>query len=349
MDFKKKKIGILTFHKATNPGAYLQCFALVKVLQNFDYDVEVINYINTKHIFDEYKGSFMVKNPIFLIENIIKILKFNKDCKKFPLSKIYFTKKKTFGKYYDVIVVGSDIVWDFKNLAYGIDLVYFGYFLNTKKLISYAVSFGAINKEEMIPDIIKKGIQKFKKISVRDTNSADIIKKIGIRDVQVVVDPTLLYDFSGDEIDCNLSDFILVYAFCIEDYQKDQIKKFAKEKCLKIVAITYKQNWCDKNVVALGPFEWLGYFKKAKYVFTSTFHGTLFSIKYKKNFVTIPNNSINNKIRYILDTLNLNNRIWNEKEKLDDIINNNIDYTKVGVSLNKLTEDSLKFLNEAIN
>ena len=38
------KIGILTFHRAHNYGAVLQCYALQEILQRLGYDVYVIDY-----------------------------------------------------------------------------------------------------------------------------------------------------------------------------------------------------------------------------------------------------------------------------------------------------------------
>lgn len=40
------KVGILTFHTATNYGAVLQCYALQTALEKCGYTVEVINYQN---------------------------------------------------------------------------------------------------------------------------------------------------------------------------------------------------------------------------------------------------------------------------------------------------------------
>jgi polysaccharide pyruvyl transferase WcaK-like protein len=342
------KVGILTFHDGINHGAYLQCLALTKVISGFGHEVEIINYKNFKHWFNEYKCFLKTKRPNLLLKNIIKITKFKKEQKLFPLSKFTFFRKRISQKYYNAIVVGSDIVWNFRNPLFGFDPIYFGYFLNTDKLISYAASFGAIKKEEIIPDYVKAGLSKFSKISVRDLNSLEIVRQLGRLDVNLVLDPTFLYDFTDHKINCDKSDFILIYTYLINTDQITQIKKFAMKKGLKIIAVAYNQPWCNENVIATSPFEWLGYFRKAKHVVTSTFHGTIFSIKYKKNFITIPNIKIDNKIKYILDMLDLNHRVWYKNVELEDVFNKRIKYDKVNYKLKEHIKNSLKFLRKAL-
>jgi len=342
------KVGILTFHDGINHGAYLQCLALLKIISNIGYEVEVINYKNFRHWLNEYKCFLMVKNPNLLFKNIIKIIKFKKEQKQFPLSKFTFSGSHVAQNFYDRIVVGSDIVWNFKNPLFGFDPIYFGHFLNTNKLISYAASFGAIDKGEFIPEYAKIGLGRFNEISVRDLNSLEIVKQLGRTDGKIVLDPVFLYDFAEHEINCNKSDFILVYGHLRNTNNIAQLKKFALKNGLKTIAVAYYQSWCDENIVAVSPFEWIGYFKKAKYIVTSTFHGTIFSIKYNKNFITIPNVYIYNKIEYILNLLELRHRIGGKEVKLDDIFTKKIDYTEINRKLNKHIIDSLGFLNKAL-
>lgn len=344
----KMRIGILTFHNGINHGAYLQCFALTKVISNFGYEVEVVNYKNFKHWVNEYKCFLITKHPNLLFNNIIKIIKFKKEQKLFPLPEFTFSRKQISQKYYNAMVVGSDIVWNFKNPLFGFDPIYFGHSLNTDKLISYAASFGAIKKDEIIPGYVKVGLRRFNKISVRDLNSLEIIKRLGRLDAKIVLDPTFLYDFTEHEINCDKSNFILVYTYLINTNQITQLRKFAIKNGLKIIAVSYNQLWCDENVVAISPFEWLGYFRKAKYVVTSTFHGTIFSIKYRKNFITIPNIYTDDKVKYILDSLDLGHRVWYENVKLEDVFNGKIEYVEVNCKLSEHIEDSLRFLQEAL-
>ena len=146
------KIGILTFHEGINHGGFFQAFSTYSFLKSEGYDVEIINYKNKTHWLTEYKAFLVTKNPKRLISNIKKIFAFKKDQKSMNLGP--FTKDiSRIKENYDVIVVGSDIVWNYEWDFLGKDPVYFGHGLNAKKWVSFAPSFGAVDCEKTsIPD-----------------------------------------------------------------------------------------------------------------------------------------------------------------------------------------------------
>lgn len=343
------EIGILTFHDGINHGAYLQCYALMKTIEDMGHNVTIINYKNRNHWLNEYKCFLFTKNPVLLLRNIIKIAKFKRSHNEFNLTPFTFFHEKTSAEHFDAIVIGSDIVWDFKNFLVGFDPIYFGHYLNTDKLISYAASFGAIGVGDDPPSQVINGLSRFHSISVRDKNSKDTVKKICNREAKIVLDPTFLYDFSGQESLPNYEKFILVYAFFIPEDEITRIKQFARERGLKLIGIGYRRPWCDINKVAVDPFEWLGYFKKADFVVTSTFHGTIFSIKYNKSFCISMNDAIRNKVKSILINLSLEDRVISSKQNLEDILCKEIDYHNVNTKIDHLVRHSKEFLEEALN
>jgi len=285
------EIGILTFHDSINPGAYLQAFALMNIVKNFGYEVEIINYKNKTHWFREYGGLLISKHPIAVFLNIKKILKYKKCHKRFNLNPknlvLNSTKLKT--DKYDVIIVGSDIVWDYKRPHLGSDPIYFGKGLYPKKLVSYGASFGSVNKDDNPPNFVIDGFKKFSSISARDENSKDIVKKLAGIDAEIVLDPTFLFDFSEYEVLPKEKDYLLVYDTYLSNSAIDKLKDFSRQKKIQTIAINFKQKWCDKNIILVDPFEWLGFFKNAAYVVTSRTHGTIFSIKYNTNFAVVDN------------------------------------------------------------
>jgi hypothetical protein len=344
------KIGILTFHDGINHGAYLQCYSLMKVLQRKYQDVNVINYKNINHWLAEYRVFLIRKNPILALRNIVKIYKFHKVHKKFNLDKLTFSRKKIFRTKYDAIIVGSDIIWNYKNVLFGFDPIYFGDGLNTNNLISYAASFGAITVNDTPPDDVIHGLNIFRQVSVRDNNSKKLVEKYISKEAQVVLDPTFLYDFSGEEVLPEHCNFIMIYAFYMPDNIKQEIQNFAAKNNLLTVSVGYPNSWCDKNIVTADPFEWLGYFKEAKFVVTSTFHGTIFSIKYNKKFVTIGNEPINNKVIHLLAKTNLMNVLIKEGDsEITSKLESDYHYDKVNANLREEVEKSKMFLFGAIN
>ncbi|MFC2135298.1 polysaccharide pyruvyl transferase family protein [Bacteroidota bacterium] len=342
------KIGILTFHDGINHGAYLQCYSLMRVLSSEGHDVEIINYKNFKHWFTEYRVFLLRKNPLLAIRNYSKIRKFHKAHEKFNLSAITFSHSKVSKSHYDAVIVGSDIVWNYENPLFGFDKLYFGHGLNADKLISYAASFGAVTKESLPPSDVTTGLKKFDSISVRDNNSRDLVKTYIDRDAEVVLDPTFLSNFSGEEVLPEENNFILVYAFMMPEKIKEQVKEFARKNNKRIIAVAYPQSWCDKNLGTVDPFEWLGYFKKADYVLTSTFHGTLFSLKYQKQFCTIGNIAINNKAIHILNKVGLIEYLIQKDETVEQILSSQINYDDVNTKLQPEIDRSMSFLLGAL-
>ena len=343
------KIGILTFHDGINHGAYLQCYGLYKTIKNLGYDVKVINYKNFKHWWKEYKCFLWTKNPKFLIANIRKILKFKVEQKNISKTIFTFSHEKVKREEFDIIVIGSDMVWNYKTYLVGFDPVYFGYYLNAKRIFSYAASFGDIDNDNSVPREIINGINNFSRISVRDENSLKILRRITYKPVKLVLDPIFLYPYSEEEKICKYNNFILIYAYNMSFDQIKQIRNFANKKNLNIIAIAYNQPWCDKNIIAVSPFEWLGFFRKANYIITSSFHGTIFSIKYEKQFITLPNININNKIEYVLKISGLKNRIFQNQSNIEKLLNSPINYKIINQKISKHIMESKKYLEESIN
>lgn len=344
---KKLKVGILTLHSGINHGTYLQCYALYKTLNNLGYDVEIINYKNFMNWIKEYKIFLLTKNIKNLVNNIKKIKKFKKNHKKLELGELLFTHKGVYKKYYNVIVVGSDEVWNFKNPLVGYDALYFGHNLNSDKIIAYSPSFGNLTIKDKFPPYVTKGLKRFHAISLRDKNSQIIIEKLLGYKPEITLDPTFLYNFFGEEIQPNYKNYILIYGSGFDDRHVREIKKFGKKHNKKIISIAYKNKWCDINVIALGSFEFLGYFKNSDYIITNTFHGTIFSIIYKKQFVSIPNRDKKNKIISFMKLLSLKNILINDDLTL--ILYKKIEYNTIIEKIEFLRKKSLRYLMENIN
>lgn len=343
------KIGILTYHDGINHGAYFQAYALYNFIKSNGFDVEIINYKNKRHWFLEQKAFLFTRRPFVLFNNIKKIFKFKKAHKKMQLSEFTTDKNKLKTEKYDIIVIGSDTVWNYEEDFLGKDDIYFSLGLKTKKIISYAPSAGYVNLNNSIPDYVKNGLKKFDHISVRDKCTLNLVEKaIGVK-AEVVLDPTFIYDVKGEEIESNINNpYLLVYSYNMRANEIYSTIQFAKKNNLLLVSIGYSNPWCDLNIIDVGPFEWLGYFKSAEYVVTSTFHGTIFSIKYEKIFVTSSNKNIKDKLETILDEIGLSSRLI-ENTDVGDVLSENINYDQINKKLNERISESANYLLGAIN
>lgn len=365
-----KKMGILTFWNVPNYGAFLQAYALQKVLERRypEYEVRQIPYLNSKHYSVYYSNSirqnyrYWILNPKFYLALLDK---------KDKNTKVEQTQK--FLEYYDmipnfsgttreninelsldVLVLGSDIIWDYTVPFFGNDRYLFGVGIDAKNKLSYAPAFGSVAEKQMVPNYVKKGLRELKAISVRDDKSAKIVELILGRKAKVVLDPTLLWDFKNDvNIPKPLdSDYIVVYgSFFTEDLVKGA-KRYAKDNGLKLICLSSlddRFDWCDQIVDQdeMTPFEWVGYFKHASAVMTCTYHGLIFSIIFEKRIVFNMTEFIYNKSGSFIKEIGLKEVLMDYSD-FDAKINWNWDYSAVYSKLNLMKEYSIDFLDSAI-
>lgn len=355
------KIGIITFHNALNYGAVLQTYALQKSLQNLGYDVDVINYSN-KNIGKKVKApqikqyhnyaKFLCDRHMFFIAEEKR-----KKIERFTLNYLQLTQSvkqeelKNIGKNYDIIFVGSDQVWNDK--ITGNDDTYYLDFISGNKRCSYAASIG--NSEipfENIPRI-KKFLDNFKAISVREITAQKALKEqLGI-DAEQVLDPTLLLnkneytEFIKDEVK---KPYILLYMLMYSDTLLTSARRYAKERNIPLYCINASGKIIRgvEDYSNAGVEEWLSLFYNASFIFTNSFHGVAFSINFEKNFnVELPPARVNvsSRITDILKIFKLEDRVISEGK----INSAEINYFDREDTLKKERKKSTDFLNEAIN
>jgi len=338
------KIGILTLHRSINPGAFFQAYCLQQHLAQEGHDVYIIDYCSTKNSLNQLRAILLKKNPIKAINNAKKYFSLRKSIKsKFNLLNPNKVKKL------DVIIVGSDIVWDFKNHFFGFDANYFGDELfNNIGHISYAASCGSRSYNDFPEKVVRLIKNNFSAISVRDMNTFNLVKKRVKSKADIVLDPTLIYDLSCEAPKEKIGrKYILIYAF-ISDAQAKQIKEFSKKNDLKIISVGYHNSFSDRNEIGIDPFKWLAYFRDAEYVITSTFHGVLFSINFKKRFCYLKAPETDIKLLTTLNQLGLNDRIASNEEGIFQVLSKDINYNLVTKKLKLQIDLSKKWIKNAL-
>ena len=352
------KIGILTHHYINNYGAFLQAWALSEAVKQMfpDDDVQIIDYVNTKHAIINAGGWFrFYKNR----EN------FKCWCQKTKLPKTFkvarnknmilsarcHNAKKINKMNFDCIIVGSDEVWNFNDKK-GNAPIKFGEGLECKNLIAYAPSVGQTTADQVLPDYVIKGIKKFKAVSARDDLTAELVKKVSGREAERVLDPTFLAEFPKAELKVQKKPYIMFY-YCdgLPSAIKDQIFEYAEKNGYAV----YGAGECDKRymeiTVNLTPFEWVEMFRNASFVFTGTFHGTVFSILNRKQFmVYLTNPSRIKKVTALLKEFGIENREINDDYIFDlSQMSSEIDYDKVYRIIEKKRTESRNYLKNSVN
>ena len=335
-------IQIFTFYYTNNYGALIQSQSLKKFLEeNTDLNVHFAQYQPKALLYREIYRPIITKNLAVSFKNLIKSYKLKNWKTKKNLAAP--TKNKEIIKK-PISIYGSDAIWHTFSWL-GFQPYYFGEG-NEGFKISYAASIGPTDSDNtniVTQSKIKVLLNKFTHISVRDTNTARLVKKMTGHDPLIVVDPVFLTDlYFINSIKKNTEKFAIIYGVVFSDEDKIKIVNFCKSKNLKTISIGYYNDWVDKNFIHANPDEFLSHLSNAEYIFTSMFHGVMFSVKFKKNFWYSLDPIRTNKIEYFINNLNLSSRsLINSRELSDEIDYKNI-YVKLNLWINKSKEFLLK-------
>lgn len=341
------KTGVLTFHAGFNHGAFLQAYALQNILFELNIDNEIIHYQDFRQFINEYKHALITRDLLSIPKRIGRVLKFTKSQRLLhKTSRVLRFDHLSMNNHYDAIVYGSDEIWNLSNCVFGYDPAYFGQFYANKK-ISYAPSFGSMESNTCLPKHVVDHLKKFSHLSVRDTNSQKIIyKNLGQMPI-IVPDPTFLYDILESSVPTRHRNYILIYALNLSNEMRRGIESLAKEQGLSIISVGYITNWADINIIHLSPFQLLGFYEKARFVFTDLFHGTIFSILSNKNFALELSRYRKNKFFPMLNILGLTQRIFNQN--FHNIIKTQIDYDDVNLKIAQFKKSGVDFLQKAFH
>lgn len=337
------KIGIITTYDEINFGAYLQAYSLSEKLKAMGHEVLFVNYKSKRYFIAELKATFGTRNPVYFLRIVLKYIKFRKQINKLVFSKKLRKIKQIDELPVDLFVYGSDEIWNFTNCLGGvIDPYYFGFGVNKSK-ISYAPSLG---NSSFIPSDFIQNFKNFKAISVRDHNSKKVLEESLNFDVSLVLDPTFLIDIKSTNYKIN-EDYIAYYCVNHDDNFIKEINEFAKSVGLIVLSLGYKSKKF-KNIISIDPFEWVYLIQNAKFVFTDMFHGTIFSIKNKKKFLVNLTEYRQNKLGFLLESLECNSRIY-QKGKLMKQIEIENDYRVVDNAIKVRLKLSNEFLIKNID
>ena len=385
-----KPIGLVTCYFHHNYGSMLQAYATEMIMQQMKLPYQTIAckapilymkenkilYIIKKLLIADWKmkvGKWKIKYykrkyPETFGKNVtLRDSYFDRFAQKYFHISPYCKNREELTKMannYSALLVGSDQLWR-------TDSVEHGYYTlewvpdNIKK-IAYATSIGV--KE--VPWFQKKKnrtfMNRFDHIALREKSACDLVYKLTGKNVQVVLDPTLL--FTGEQWmhiqhkePLTNGKYIFCYLLGNNPEQRLFIKSIQKKTNLKIVAfqqldeyIPSDEGFADEAPYNVGPAEFLNYIRNAEYVFTDSFHCSVFSILYKKNFFTFSRfsenakQSTNTRIDNLLNLTGLPQRRISVSSSIEDILTMPLDYTGVDERLNILRVSSLDYLQNAL-
>ena len=361
------RIGILTFHYGSNYGGVLQCYALQQVLKGMGYDVNIINYVPHDSLkkFLFVLLYFIRKRNVESLKALWQYILYHKKSRAvfrdFRNHYLLMTKEESdIEKFSDIeldaIFVGSDQVWNYsqqKRKAY-----FLGWVNNVNiKKNSYAACCGLNSIDERHRTEVINQLSLFTAISVRSEETQLFIKELLNKTVPVVADPTILYDFNEFITPLN-QHYILTYILT-EDI------KGGNEKAIETIRRSYpglpvysiiisdrQPRLCkcaDKQLFDVRPDEWVNLIYNCSFLYTDSFHGSVFAMKYGKPFVAYYGSEASGRRFMDLKKMYHLQNVITEANEVDDVIKRNVftSDTFTRISHEKIIE-SLSFIEDSL-
>jgi len=369
------KIGILSFFDSNdNYGQLLQCYALQQVLIGRGHEPCHLRY---KGGFEAYplwwnflrKVYFLFFHPVRTYRQLFK--KHQRLCpeRRFDefREKHLLLSSEEYHSYRELqckqdrslsmFICGSDQVWVNLNRHSRASLVYLLSFIDSgTRRIAYAASFGLpVNEENK--DFVARKLKQLDHVGIREKGGKNFCDSCGVH-ASLVCDPTLLvskkaYDglISEAQATGTRAPFAFFYRMGAKtDFPEDRISLFCRENHLSLRMVLSQP---DKDVIQRGEEltipDWLRAYQDSRYVFTNSYHGTIFAILMHKNFMTFPLRGamapMNDRLYTLLEILDLKERLYDsEKQNFDAIVSNPVDWEKVDRELEEYRTSSINYL-----
>lgn len=363
-----------------NYGAALHTYAFQQYLSKKGRTSVVIDYIpqmlEKRNFRYPILNCFKTRYPRTFVYNLLNwgILGFKENCRKYEKFQRFFTEhynktSKTFCHEelsqaniigdldIETFVCESDVIWKLYKKG-GFDDMFFLNFPSAtgKRKIAYSPSISSRPFTDDERKKIKRLTKDFKAISCREREGAEYLTKVLGRNVDWVLDPTLLLDdedYSKIAIRPSAQHYLLVYNCMVNDKQMlCEAEKLSQLLGLKMIEVS---NYNINNIrfqhevkTDVGIEGWLGYFKYADFVVCNAFHGCCFSVIFKRQFFLFQRDKSDYRMKSITEGLGLSDRLVSCEDKKIPIAFNPINYNEVYKRLDALKERSFKFIQNNI-
>ncbi|MCD8304112.1 MAG: polysaccharide pyruvyl transferase family protein [Prevotellaceae bacterium] len=358
------KIGIITFHSAFNYGAVLQCYALQETLKGMGHRVRLIDYrpsyLQPDLSITPHKIlSLLHRNPLPSIYARLRYLLIRSEKKKYDKTFKVFAKQFELPRdedtldSYDTYIFGSDQIWN-SHITHGLDPYYYGYLPFEKRdrvYVTYAASMGDVNFDEMLSDHFRKALTNFDAISVREEELQVALQPLTDKEIKVVLDPTLLAEpkiwehiIKKPEIK---EKYVFVYQVRIDKEALRIARKIAKDIGGIVIDSRIRSKILSrKQYSCYSPMDFLGWIKYASCVVTTSFHGTAFSVVFRKPFYSVSVGIGDLRLLSFLNKMGLQDRFI---PKTSTPTFSPIDYAEAHQRLAQMRQLSMDFLRENLS
>ena len=373
------RVALITYHAAHNNGSFLQAFATQKLIEQLGYDCDIINFSTPKqqYLYDVYKkvsGPKDVAKNLYAFFHHKLIQRRHDDFTSLVHSALKLTPKfyetseqlKELNGQYDVFVSGSDQIWNTE--AWDYSDAYMLDFVKQGRKVAFASSMGGHILEKKNDKALAAHYQKllasYDAIAVRELTAQQYLQPLVKQRVEQVLDPTVLLPAEAyDEITApRLVNEPYIFYYAIDSIERNDsaakaVQEFAGKKGLPVyVMFTGNKSYGLKKygfhlLEVAAPNHYLSLIKHADHVLSASFHGTVFSIIFGKQFHVVRgkhNGKVNmdDRMTSLLKLSGLESRQLIEDQPWGSGI---IDYRLVRPRLDGECKRSIQYLRRAID
>lgn len=354
----------VTLHHSTNYGATLQAYALQQTLQGLGHENVIFEY--------PYKNNNTVKSKSIkaLVRGAyLKCLKYVRGKKANKLAnsfRVFHERRMHFTRIYesmedlrhdppiaDAYITGSDQVWNLskKNTFTSARFLDFG----DEKIrrFSYAASIEALNYSEDEKIMVKKCLDRFSGISLREQSACEYIHNITSKETIRLIDPVfLLTPQKWSEMACEPrinGPYILTYQVLRNDRMQevaDYLKNLTGFPVVQVCNTTVKWIKADKTLYDVSPEEFIGLYLNASIVISASFHGTALGLVFGKPTYGLIRNEFGNRIKEVFELFSIGNFCISQDS---EIPNPEIDVDALQEKVEKERQRALSFLNKQLS
>ena len=349
---------IITIHHIHNFGSVFQAWALKEYLVKLGHEVEIIDYRPSYY----EKGRNLFKTIVSKIVFALPYLKRKKKFDRFIVSRSnltdrVFKSREELVEYYrescNLFIAGGDQLWNDYHPC-GNDDCYKLNFVDTNLKIAYGTSMGRNDYSESELKKLSEEVSSFASIMLREQSTVELLSGYTNVPVSHVIDPVGLIDLSAYEdvlVKPEITEpYAVMYLADSSDLLDRAVSVLSKKLGLKIVHICgfKKKCYCDILEKDIGPEEILGYIKFADFVISASFHATMFSLLFNKQFATLlPGEKTNARIEDLLEKVKLSERIIKNSDDIS-VIEKTINFDKSNDIIARFAEESRALLASSI-
>jgi hypothetical protein len=352
------KVGILTFHRACNYGAVLQCYALQETLKDMGHEVSVIDYRPSyiERAYKYFRFKTLIKNCVLIyrfpsyLRRMLTCYKFKWYFCRFRSEYLHVKDKCLTGfevpKDYDCYLVGSDQLLNI-NLTRGIDSVYsLNFETNPNSLkVGYAISMNASS----VSEIGKRWDEicgRFSDFSVREHKYAIEIQNYTSKKISTCLDPTLLTNASlwDKMIQKKIvrDKYVVLYQVRFPKSNPsvitDKALEFARCNGYQLIDLSSKKYAVD---------EWVSLIAHAERVITSSFHATAFALIFKRALnAFVLNDGMDDRYSTLLKSVEAECCLTQLDDSIDQVPHVNWDI--VSEKMKDIRISSIEYLNNSM-